>query len=238
MHYFLGMGVGVDAWCHQQLSPDEEYHEVTPYPDEQQFITQIQAQLQNVFKSRKDASMPKIIIIGALGNCGKGAIEMATKIGFKKEDMTLWDLEETKKGGPFPEIIDHDIFINCVYLPSSGPPIPPFLTKSMLEGERRLSMIVDVSCDPNSANNPIPIYNAITTMKHPLRRVQLDTSKQPMDVVAIDHLPSVLPKESSERFSKKLTPFLKEVGDISKSKVWKRCLDLFHAKSLEVQNKF
>ena len=102
--------------------------------------------------------IPKIIIIGSSGKCGQGSIEMAFRLGFKKCEMTLWGRAETKKGGPFTEILDHDIFVTCVYINSSGPPILPFLTKPMLEGKRKLSMIVDLSCDPNNANNPIPLY--------------------------------------------------------------------------------
>lgn len=42
----------------------------------------------------------------------------------------------------------------------------PFLTQEVVDkvgAQRRLRVIGDVSCDPNSTNNPIPLYDAITS---------------------------------------------------------------------------
>jgi len=43
--------------------------------------------------------------------------------------------------------------------------MPPFVTRELLDKcpKRRLTAIGDVSCDPNSTNNPIPLYDAITS---------------------------------------------------------------------------
>jgi hypothetical protein len=30
----------------------------------------------------------------------------------------MWDLTETAKGGPFTEVVESDIFINCIFLTS------------------------------------------------------------------------------------------------------------------------
>jgi hypothetical protein len=50
----------------------------------------------------------------------------------------------------------------CLALQGS---MPPFLTQELVEKcpKRRLTAIGDVSCDPNSTNNPIPLYDAITS---------------------------------------------------------------------------
>jgi saccharopine dehydrogenase (NAD+, L-lysine-forming) len=77
-------------------------------------------------------------------------------------------MSETAKGGPFSEIIDNDIFINCVYL---SRPIPPFITSDMLTKERQLSVVVDVSCDVTNPNNPIPFCNFATTFNHPTKTI-------------------------------------------------------------------
>lgn len=82
-------------------------------------------------------------------------------------DIIKWDMVETAKGGPFQEILDVDIFINCIYLTSS---IPPFLTAEYIKAagsSRRLSVVVDVSCDATNPNNPIPIYSVNTTFPEP-----------------------------------------------------------------------
>ena len=36
--------------------------------------------------------------------------------------MTEWDIDETAHGGPFPEILTHDIFLNCI-LAAPGVPV-------------------------------------------------------------------------------------------------------------------
>ena len=84
-----------------------------------------------------------------------------------RDDILKWDMEETAKGGPFQEILDVDIFVNCIYLSS---PIPHFVTKEQLQAagkNRRLSVVVDVSCDTTNPHNPIPIYNINTTFSQP-----------------------------------------------------------------------
>jgi len=76
-------------------------------------------------------------------------------------------MDETAKGGPFQEILDVDIFVNCIYLSSK---IPPFVTYEQINAAgsgRRLRVIVDVSCDTTNPFNPIPIYNINTTFKEP-----------------------------------------------------------------------
>ena len=72
-------------------------------------------------------------------------------------------MDETAKGGPFQEILDVDIFVNCIYLSSR---INPFLTDDIVASagaSRKLSVVVDVSCDTTNPYNPIPIYNINTT---------------------------------------------------------------------------
>lgn len=56
------------------------------------------------------------MVIGALGRCGRGALEIAYKLGIPKSSIAEWDLEETKAGGPFDEILNNDILVNCILL--------------------------------------------------------------------------------------------------------------------------
>ena len=126
----------------------------------------------------------KALVIGALGRCGRGAVDLFRKIGLDelalpmgfrllglkklyRDDILKWDMAETAKGGPFSEILEVDIFVNCIYLSS---PIPFFVTKEQIAAagkERRLSVVVDVSCDTTNPHNPIPIYNINTTFDQP-----------------------------------------------------------------------
>ena len=76
-------------------------------------------------------------------------------------------MAETAKGGPFSEILEVDIFVNCIYLSSQ---IPSFITRETIvaaDQKRRLSVVVDVSCDTTNPFNPIPIYDTNTTFSKP-----------------------------------------------------------------------
>ena len=52
--------------------------------------------------------LPKICIIGAKGRCGGGAAYVADLAGIPLENMMLWDIEETKKGGTITIV-----FVGC-----------------------------------------------------------------------------------------------------------------------------
>jgi saccharopine dehydrogenase (NAD+, L-lysine-forming) len=84
-----------------------------------------------------------------------------------RDDILKWDLEETARGGPFSEILEVDIFINCIYLTSK---IPSFIDRDQIIAagqSRRLGVVVDVSCDTTNPFNPIPIYSVNTTFSAP-----------------------------------------------------------------------
>jgi saccharopine dehydrogenase (NAD+, L-lysine-forming) len=90
-----------------------------------------------------------------------------------RDNILKWDLPETVKGGPFSEILDVDIFVNCIYLNSK---IPSFVTQETIEAagqQRQLSVVVDVSCDTTNPFNPIPIYSVNTTFSDPTVPVKL-----------------------------------------------------------------
>lgn len=108
--------------------------------------------------------------------CGQGAVALARSAGLTiGEDVTLWDINETKGKGPFPEIAtDYDILVNCIYLaPNPQNPVKPFVTNAELDvPSRRLSVIVDVSCDITNPSNPLPVYNSGTTFFDPTIRIR------------------------------------------------------------------
>lgn len=188
---------------------------VRSYPDKSQLLVEVSDLL------KKSGRHPRVIIIGAKGRCGRGAEELCRSLGI---ETTLWDLEETVQGGPFREILEHDIFLNCVLVQSA---IPPFLTRQLLDKTRRLSVIVDISCDPYGNHNPIPVYERCTTFARPATRLR---DKPVLDLIAIDHLPSMLPKESSEDFSAQLLGALLELPD---GRPWQRALEIFKDKKAQ-----
>jgi hypothetical protein len=78
-------------------------------------------------------------------------------------------------------------------------------------------------------NNPVPIYDITTTFDKPTVPVKfpLGNPDLPLSVISIDHLPSLLPRESSEMFSQALLPSLLQLNDRAVSRVWKQAEDFF-----------
>ncbi|KAL7751833.1 Saccharopine dehydrogenase [Sorochytrium milnesiophthora] len=225
---FAGAAIGLDVWCHQQLASTETpYPAITPYPNETQLIDHIRQRLQEA--RAKSGRTPRVMVIGALGRCGTGATDLASRVGIPESNIIRWDMAETAKGGPFTEILEADVFVNCIYL---SQPIPPFLTSDTLrQGQRALSVVVDVSCDPTNPHNPLPIYSAITTFDKPVIRHKDLAAAPPLDIVAIDHLPTLLPRESSEAFSHDLLPSLKQLNQVKQERVWTDAERLFTEKA-------
>ena len=205
---YAGAAVSLKAWAAQQhggICPP-----VSTYSGKEALLADLRADLNG-------ATPPSAIVIGALGRVGAGAGDLCTAMGITP---TKWDMAETASGGPFPEILAHDMFINCIF---ARPGTPVFVPASALNAPRQLSVIGDVACDPDSDYNPLPVYSEATTWEAPVTRVH-DTP--PMDVMAIDNLPSLLPVESSHDFAEQLLPSLLTLGDLN-SGVWGRAATTF-----------
>ncbi|KAF8591912.1 Formate/glycerate dehydrogenase catalytic domain-like protein [Ramaria rubella] len=207
--------------------------QLKPFQNEEEMVSAVKAKLGG-------GKGVKALVIGALGRCGRGAVDLFQKVGLNDSDILKWDLDETAKGGPFAEIMDVDIFINCIYLSSS---IPPFLTASQIQlagKTRRLSVIVDVSCDTTNPFNPIPVYNVNTTFDKPTVPVDVGPGNPPLHMISIDHLPTLLPREASEQFSSDLLPSLLELKNRGTARVWVEAENLFKEKlheAVQEQNK-
>ncbi|KAK2733190.1 Saccharopine dehydrogenase [Onygenales sp. PD_40] len=227
---FAGAALAIKTWTWQLEHPDgpplpgvDEFTDGRGYyMNETEMINQIR---EDVERGEKIAGRrPRVLIIGALGRCGRGAVDACVKSGC--EDILRWDMAETAKGGPFKEIVESDIFVNCIYLNEK---IAPFVDMESLKSpDRKLSVVCDVSCDTTNPNNPIPIYNINTTFDKPT--VALPLSNPPLSVISIDHLPSLLPAESSNAFSSDLLPYMKEIKNRDSHPVWKRAEKLFREK--------
>lgn len=169
-------------------------------------------------------STPSVIVIGALGRVGAGASDLCEKAGLT---VTKWDMAETAGGGPYPEILDHEVFLNCIL---AGPQTPVFVPRDAVVAPRKLRAIGDIACDPESAYSPIKVYNRVTTWDAPALRVHDDP---PLDVMAIDNLPSLLPRESSEDFAAQLLRHLAQLDRIEEG-VWGRARATFDEHMKEV----
>ena len=132
---------------------------------------------------------PTIAIIGN-GRCASGCIYL---LNILELPYTIYDRSMSKNN-----LNKYNIIINCILLDS----VEPFITTDDLFKFNKTDVIVDISCDYNNINNPLPIYNTATTFKNPIHKIGT------IDLIAIDNLPTLLPRDSSINFSSKLVKII------------------------------
>jgi saccharopine dehydrogenase (NAD+, L-lysine forming) len=153
----------------------------------------------------------RALVTGAMGRSGRGACDALLVAGI---EPTRWDRAETQVLD-HEALLAHDILVNGVLVTK---PTPPFVTRDLLAGPHRLSVVADVTVDVTSSLNMLPIYDEVTTWDEPVR------STSGVDLIAIDNLPSLLPVEASTTFSAELTPQLVSLDD---GEPWQRCLQWY-----------
>jgi saccharopine dehydrogenase (NAD+, L-lysine forming) len=207
---YAGAAVALLCWMAQQRG--QVAGPVRAYPSAAHLLGDLQAGLVALGTAR-----PTALIIGALGRVGAGAADLCSAMGVP---VTKWDMAETAQGGPFPEVLAHDIFLNCIL---ARPGTPVFVPASANRAARRLTVIGDIACDPDSDFSPIKVYDRVTSWTAPVIRA---CEEPPLDVMAIDNLPSLLPRESSMDFAAQLLPHLKTLSAIDAG-VWGRAKTYF-----------
>ncbi|MEJ8562386.1 saccharopine dehydrogenase [Yoonia sp. GPGPB17] len=207
---YAGAAVSLMCWMAQQRG--DVAAPVKAYPSANHLLMELQQELMALGTNR-----PTALIIGALGRVGTGAADLCQAMGVA---TTNWDMAETASGGPFPEVLAHDIFLNCIL---ARPGTPVFVPASAKVAQRTLSVIGDIACDPDSDFSPIKVYDRITSWDAPALRVH---DQPALDVTAIDNLPSMLPTESSEDFAEQLLPHLMTLSQIDDG-VWARARGWF-----------
>ncbi len=200
---FAGAAVTLKAWLAQQAGGI--CGPVSTYPGKDALLAELAGELG-------DLPRPSALVIGALGRVGSGAADLCEAMGVA---VTRWDMEETASGGPFGEILAHELFFNCIL---ARPDTPVFVGPEALEASRKLRVIGDIACDPDSDYNPVPLYDTATTWQAPVVRVADDPV---LDIMAIDNLPSMLPREASEDFAAQLLPSLATLANLEGG-VWAR----------------
>ena len=204
---FAGAAVTLKAWAAAQAGGICE--PVGTYANKDAMLADLAADMAG--------RTPTALVIGALGRVGTGASDLCEAMGLT---VTKWDMAETAHGGPFSEVLAHDLFFNCI-LAQEG--VPQFVPASALGAARTLTAIGDIACDPDSTYNPVPVYDRATDWEAPVVRVH---EAPVLDVMAIDNLPSLLPVESSIDFAQQLLPSLLTLGDAG-AQVWRRAEAVF-----------
>jgi hypothetical protein len=71
-------------------SNNEPFPSVSSYPNEIELIADVKKAV--VQGSEKTGKAPRVLIIGALGRCGSGAIDLCLRAGAPTENVIKWDL--------------------------------------------------------------------------------------------------------------------------------------------------
>lgn len=78
---FAGAAAGALAYAAQKA--DTKLGSLEPYPNEQAMVTDVKAKLGG------EEIKIKALIIGALGRCGRGAVDLFRKIGLKEYAFSM-----------------------------------------------------------------------------------------------------------------------------------------------------
>ncbi|MFL6155048.1 MAG: saccharopine dehydrogenase [Marmoricola sp.] len=167
----------------------------------------LDAQVEQAGKAGVDQLLA--LVTGARGRSGRGAQRALVVAGMP---ITRWDRQETRDLHKLA-LLGHDLLVNCVV---THTPTTPFVEEADLDHERRLRLLADVTCDVTGPTNMLPVNTEITTWQEPVRRLHdgdRENGTEPLDVIAVDNLPSLLPREASEGFSADLTGQLLGLAD-------------------------
>ena len=203
--YWAGFaGAGVALKCFAAQAQGGICAPVARYADQTAMVDALRAELAG--------AVPRVLVIGAKGRVGTGASDLCARLGLP---VTQWDMAETAHGGPFPEVLAHDVFLNCIL---ARPGCPVFVPAGAKTAPRALRVIGDIACDPTSDFSPIKVYDRVTDWAEPALRVH---NTPPLDVTAIDNLPSLLPIESSQDYAAQLLPVLRALAQMDQG-AWGR----------------
>ncbi len=119
----------------------------------------------------------------------------------------------------FEQYLPHlSVLMNCMYWDAR---YPKLVTKKIVpvlfaQGDPKLHVIGDITCDPEGSveithkgteiDDPVFVYNPDTGKPH------MGFKGKGMLIMAVDILPSELPRESSEAFSDALFPYVKAIA--------------------------
>lgn len=157
------------------------------------------------------------VVTGAWGRAGRGATDALHLAGV---EVDRWDRDDTASLDS-DALVGHDLLVHCVH---ADTPQPPFLVEADRDRPgRRLRVLADVTADVTSDLNLLPVSDRHTTWPEPVRRIWDDPV--PLDAIVIDNLPSLLPLQASEDFSKGLVPLLP--GLFTGEQVWQRAAEVF-----------
>lgn len=187
---FIGTALGLLQYYYKSINQDIK--NLAPYKDASILFEEVEY-FKHFFRK------VNIGIIGINGRSGRGSRFLLERLGLSN----IFGYSRASDKDPLKQ---HNIIINCIKLSPEDNNI--FISQENLTQFNKLAVIVDVSCDINATNNPICLNYKGTTFETPICKIN-----EKLDIIAIDNLPSLLPRDSSEEFSAKLRKLICEKWD-------------------------
>lgn len=168
-------------------------------------------------------SQHSYMVTGAQGKCGHGTSVFLRRIGI---EFDIWTLEDSLNGRDIRELRNYNVILHAAALNTVGGDVAdnwqPFLTNSIAVDDHQLRLIVDITADTGSPYNLLGFDYIPTNFDQPSQI--LNTSSGGVEVIAIDHLPTLLARESSMWFSSQLLAVLSN----SQSEAIQNSIDRFN----------
>ena len=212
---YIGAAIGLGRLLDRRLGVEGEAAGLAVFADRAAVESDLRAKM-NAFPG----PLPQVLVVGANGRSGRGALACLQAIGVT---ITGWDKEETVKLNRYA-LMGHDMLVNCVLV--NGPGLTLATRAELERPSTRLRVIADVACDPLSPFNPLPVYEQPTTWDAPFLTVAKSGSQNAVELLAVDNLPALLPKDASEGFSKDFSASLLRFPD---GHDWRQSLKAFEA---------
>ena len=132
---YAGAIAAAYIWAEKSSGKPPPYALPKHYLSRYEFVDAIRSKLET------SGMRPRVLVIGARGRAGQGAVALFGTLGIQAAE---WGRTDTESGGPFHGILEYDILCNCVFLEK---PVAPFLNAEMVieHSKSRLSVVADVS---------------------------------------------------------------------------------------------
>lgn len=215
-----GACIGLLVWAQKQQGNIGQYKIKS-------FYTSLQEGLHDVQKAVTSTKVkPHVLIIGK-GCSSQGVTDILQQFEIP---WTQWGRHETASPQKLLELLNYDIFFNCISVKDD---IDPFLRVEQMHAHQKLSLIIDITSETYSYN-PLPIYAGTTSYENPTHCIPLEGKN--LDIVAIDNLPSFFPLESSISFSSQLLPHLIHFLNKEVTYPWQRAGEVFNQALRTIQD--
>lgn len=150
----------------------------------------------------------RIVVTGSEGRCGRGVCTFLEQVGLSYD---TWTLNDSINNRDLNELRNFDIIFHAAAANTVGcnavEDTKVMISEEMIKGEHNIKVIVDITADLGSPYNLLGFNYTQTSFDDPCFKIATNLGNK-VSVIAIDHLPTLLARESSIWFSNQLLPIL------------------------------